>query len=567
MHIREPWCECFAVGSGGATAAPFEQHVLKWCHLSRFSNAEGEEYLRQRRLQLPFSFTTGEAVLYDTGPTVDVSQFQFNKVFTDGDSAKNVAPGSLLDSFLKQDETAYTNASNSPLPVDQVFMNSRALLSIPSDAWPENGAASVSGVVKEEAKQSMMAVIDNLESEDLCSVLRGLDADDTELAQWENALNRLNQSADHRSSVGAQLESIFTNDIFDYIDSILFKENGENLKGPHPSCFSQASRQSQEPSRQAAAGLGEPPSFPTPSPDCAYSPHSQQQGALSASAGSPRTFGNTRKRSHLPSDVGAVADASTAFRSCGRMHVGFPPEPSQHPRQILLRSQTELQPNGELLQSAVERQLVDILSPLVPCADVNVPISFSSPRVNNLPLQTYNRQLQEWQQSPQQTPQAGATQNGHGQMPAHHGLVPENSRLWPNSVPKLSPGQQGAPACSRAATHSACMFEQHFSSSPAGGDATALSGSSGLRCGDVHMDQSPPQASCYFQYRQSEPVVGTSAISQEDVSISPLSNPSTPSSTRHTFSIQQYFDCHRQTLVSHCGMQNNYKMNIKGANE
>lgn len=555
MRIRGRWCECLAVRSLVATAATCERRLLKSCPLSRFSNAEGEEYLRQRRLQLPFSFTTGEAVLYDTGPTVDVSQFQFNKAFADGDLAQNVAPGSLLDSFLKQDEAAYTNASNSPLPVDQVFMNSRALLSIPSDAWPENGAASVSGVGTEEAKQSVMAVIDGLESQDLCSVLRGLDADEAELTQWENALNRLNQSEDHRSGGGPQLESIFTSDIFDYIDSILFKENGENLNGTLPSCFPPAG-QPQEPFRQAAAGPAEPPSFPAPSPDCAYSPLSQQQGPLGASAGAAQAFTNTRKLSHLPSDLGAVPDVSVAFQSCGRMHVGFPPEPAQHPRQVLLQSQRESPSSGEVPQSAVDQQLVDVLSPLLPCGDVNVPVSFSSARVrNNLPLQTYNRQLQEWQQ----VPQAG---NGHGQMPAH-----QNSSLWPSDVPRLTPGQQGALACSRAAPQSACMFEQHFSSSPAGGDATTPSGASALRWGDVYMDQSPPQASCYFQYRHSEPVVGSSAISQEDVSISPLSHPSTPSSSEHAFSIQQYLDCHRQTLVSHCGMQNNYKMNIKGANE
>lgn len=525
--------------------------------MSRSSNAEGEEHLRQRRLQLPFSFTTGEAVLYDTGPTVDVSQFQFNKVFADGDLAQDVAPGSLLDSFLKQDETAYTNAPSSPLPVDQVFMNSRALLSIPSDGWSEHGAASASGVVKEEAKQSVMAVLDNLEEEDLRSVLRGLEADAAELTQWENALNRLNQSEDQRSGGGgSQLESIFTSDVFDYIDSILFKESGETLNGSRPGCFPPA-HHPQEPFRQTAAGLGGPPWFPAPSPDCAYSPHS-----LGASAGA--TLTNTRKLSHLPADVGAVPDASAAFQSCGRTHVGFPPEPPQHPRQVVLQPQREPPSNGEVLQSAVEQQLVDILSPLVPCGDVDVPISFSSAaRVkNNPPLQTYNRQLQEWQQMPQ----AGVTHNMHGHAPAHGGLMSGNSSLWLNNVPKLTPGQQGALACSR---ESACMFEQHFSSSPAGGggEATTLSGSSALRWGDVYMDQSPPQASCYFQYRPSEPVVGTSAIIQEDVSISPLSHPSTPSSAEHAFGVQPYLGCHRQTLASHCRTQNNYKMNVKGANE
>lgn len=537
-----------------ATVATFEQRVLKLCHWSYFSNAEGEEYLRQRRLQLPFSFTTGEAVLYDTGPTVDISQFQFNKMFTGGDMAKNVAPGSLLDSFLQQDETVYTNTSNSPLPVDQVFMNSRALLSIPSDTWPEKGAASVSGVVKVEAKQSMMTVINNLENGDLCSVLQNLDAEDSELTHWENALNRLSQSEDHANSVGSQLESIFMSDIFDYINSILFKENAENLNVKHPSCSSTVNHQ-QGPFNQMAAGLCEPLLFPTPSPDCAYSPHSQQQEtpSASASAESNQTFNNTRKLSHLPPGVEAVPpqltvpDASATFQSCGQLHVGFPTEPSQPSRQILLHPQTGLQSNGELLQSTVEQQLNDILSPLVPCADFKSP-ALNVPR-NNPPLQPYNQRVQEWQQSQQQMPQVGVKQNGQGQMPACPSIVSENASLWQNNVPILTPGQQGGLACSSASTQSSCMFEQHFSCIPTGGDVTTLSGSSGLRWADVYMDQSPPQGSCYFQYSHSEPVVGTSVISQEDARVSPLSHPSTAASSDPTFNIQHYLDYHRQTRI------------------
>lgn len=468
--------------------------------------------------------------------------------------AKNVAPGSLLDSFLKQDETLYTNTSNSPLPVDQVFMNSRALLSIPSDAWPENGAASVSGVVKVEAKQSMMAAINNLENGDLCSVLQSLDAEDSELTHWENALNRLSQSEDHANSVGSQLESIFTNDIFDYVNSILFKENAESLNGTHPSCISTVNHQ-QGPFNQMAAGLCEPLLFPTPGPDCAYSPHSQQQEAPSASANaeSNQTFNNTRKLSHLPPGVEAVPpqltvpDASATFQSCGQLQVGFPPEPSQPSRQILLHPQTGLQSNGELLQSTVEQQLIDILSPLVPCADFKSP-ALNVPK-NSPPLQPYSQRVQEWQQSQREMPQVGVKQNGQGQMPALHSIMSENASLWQNGVPKLTPGQQGGLACSRASTQSSCMFEQHFSCIPAGGDVTTLSGSSGLRWADVYMDQSPPQGSCYFQYSHSEPVVGTSVISQEDARVSPLSHPSTASSSDPASHIQHYLDYHRQTCV------------------
>lgn len=457
---------------------------------------------------------------------MDISQFQFNKMFADGDLARKVAPGSLLDSFLKQDETAYTSASSSPLPVDQVFVNSRALLSIASDAWSEHGDMSVTGVMKEEAKQSMMSVIHNLENGDLCSVLQNLDVDDSELMQWENALSRLSQSENH--CVASQLESLFTSDIFDCIDSILFKGNGENLNGAHPSLFDPQ----QEP---AAAGLCEPPWFPTPSPECTYPPCAPTQ-----------TFSNTRKLSHLAPGREAAPpqlagpQASATFQSCRQVHVGHPPEPSQQPRQMFVGAHTAPQPDGELQQSAVEPQLTDLFSPLVSCADFwspacNVPVCFSSECVKNSPpLQTCNRQVQEWQQRQLQVPPAGVKQNGHEQTPARHSLTSGGSGLWQSNGPRLTPGQQGGLARSRAAAQSSCMFAQRFSG------VAALSGPSGPRWAEVHMDQSPPQGSCYFQWGPSEPVVGSSAISQEDVSVSPLSRPATLPSAEHAFNIQPY---------------------------
>lgn len=522
--------------------------------LSPFSNAEGEEYLRQRRLELPFSSTTGEGVLYDMGPTMNISQVQFNKMFANEDVDKNVAPGSLLDSFLKQDEKAYTNVSSNPLPVDQVFLSSRSLLSIPSNTWTENGATSATGVVKEEAKQSMMAAMDSLKNEDLCSVLQDLDMDNSQLMQWENALNRLSQSD---SSVGSQLESILTSDIFDYIDSILFKEGEDNQNGAHLSCFSAAEHQ-QEPFNQAVAGLYEPPLFPTPSPECSHSPHTGQQEAPSSSelTGSTQTFNSMRKLSHpppgmeaIPSQLALVPNASATFQPCGQVHLGRP----QRSGQILSHPHAALGSNGDLLQSTVEQQLVDILSPLVPRADfkspaVNVPLSFSSACLSSSPQQTLHRQVQEWQQSQHQVPQAGIKQNRHEHMPGpRHGLVSESAGLWQSNVPKPTPGQQGGLACSRAATQSSCMFDQHCSCSPEGGAVTALSGSSRPRWGDVYMDQSPPQGSCYFQWSQSGPVVGTSANSEGEASAGPLSHPSSTSSTGHTFSTFHYSDRRTQT--------------------
>lgn len=617
--------------------------VLFFC----FSNSEGEECLRQRRLQLPFSFTTGEAVLYDTGPTVDVSQFQFNKMFNSNDMNKDVTPGSLVDCFLKQDETAYTQTVNPPLPVDQVFMDSRALLSIPSDAWQENGATSITGasvVVKEEAKQSVMTVIDNLEklaqNGDLCSVLQNLDVGDTELMEWEDAVNRLGQGEDRQNGVSSELDSILTNDIFDYIDTVLFKEKGENsLSGSSPSCLTAVNNHQQNPFTQAArlsaAGLCEPQLLQTPNPDCTYSQlngiYSHQQNAMNGQmitgqslTESAEIFNNTQRLSHQAPPIAqadtnlpplqqlqlqdifspsielpeltvldAPADgASAIFQSCGQAHMGCPQEISGQAQssQHLLCPQSNLQApamaaNGQLLQSSVKQPnnvapgVIDILPPLIPCNDFNssstpnIPVPFSTACLQrNPPLETHNHQAQQWPQSQQQMlPHAGIMQNGHELTPACHSQASESptfphAGLWPRSAPGLNHVQQGGLACGQAATQSSCMFDQHFSCTPAGGDIRALSGSAGLRGADVSLDQSPPQGSCYFQWSHSEPVVGTSAIDQENANISPLTAPSSMSSSERTFNIQHYLEGHRQRQVnmSHSGLDNftqqeNYK--------
>ncbi|XP_051721865.1 aryl hydrocarbon receptor 1a isoform X2 [Ctenopharyngodon idella] len=76
------------------------------------TDEEGEENLRKRAMMLPFSFTTGEAVLYDTNlprslgnttasdPTAPDNNTQLRTTGT-------VDPDSLLGSMLKQDESIY----------------------------------------------------------------------------------------------------------------------------------------------------------------------------------------------------------------------------------------------------------------------------------------------------------------------------------------------------------------------------------------------------------------------------------------------------------------------------
>ncbi|KAF1382921.1 hypothetical protein PFLUV_G00148840 [Perca fluviatilis] len=605
------------------------------------SNAEGEEYLHQRRLQLPFSFTAGEGILYNNDATVDVEQFQFNKMFSDVNKVKeDVTPRSLLDCFLSQDETAYMPRTvDTPLPMDQVFMDSQALVSIASDSWQDDGTTATTSepvVVKEEAKQSVMAVIDNLEqmaqNGDFCAALENLEVGDAELMEWNNALKRLSQDQDQQSNVRSELDSILTNDIFDYIDTVLFKEKGEDcLKGGPPSCLTAVHNNQQDPTAQAArlsaAGLGDPQLFQTPSPDRVYSPmnglYAHQQDAMTGPAIAGRSlveptqiFSGAQKLSHhgpliTPVDTNlpplqqlqlqdifspsielpelTVPDASGPFQSCGQAsisHMGRPQGTSaqtQSNRLLQCLQNNAHAPavaaNGPLLQSSVPQPnnvapgIIDMLPALIPCSDFNsastpnIPIPFASTCLQGSPsFETHNHQVQQWPQSHmQKLPHTGIVQNGHKLMPACHSLTPESQTfphaagLWPRDVSGLNATQQHAGLmCGQAATHSSCMFNQHFSSGPAGGDVLALSGPPGpLRGADASLDQSPSQGSCYFQWSHSEHVVGTSAINQENVNISPLTAPANMPATEHALNIQNYLEYQRHTQGERVSAESN----------
>ncbi|KAM6978387.1 aryl hydrocarbon receptor-like [Tautogolabrus adspersus] len=566
-------------------------------------NAEGEEYLRQRTLQLPFSFTTGEALLYNTGPTVDVNQFQFNKMFSSNDVNKEGAPSSLLDCFLRQDETAYTKTIDPPIPVDQVFMDTQALVSVPSDGWQDGRPVATTEnpvVVKEEAKQSVMAVIDNLEkmaqNSGFCEVLQDLDMEDAELMELENTLKSLSQEDLQQSNMSSELDSILTNDIFDYIDNVLFKEKGEDcLNGVPPACLT-AKNNKQDLFTEAAGGLCEPQLFQAQSPDQTYNllngVYAHQQNA------NTQLFNGTQKLSHLDppqsntnllpplqhlqlQDIYSpsielpeltLPDSSAPFQSCGQAsngHMNFSHGISAQtqPSQLLPCPQNSLQTpaNRLFLQSSLKHStnvapsVTDALPPLIPCNDFNssstpkIPMPFATACLQGSPpLGTHSQQLQQW---PQQQTHVGVMQKGHKQIPVCHSQTPESQTLpqaglWQGSAPGLNHAQQGGLACGQAATQSSCMFNQNFSSRPAGGDALSIAGSAGLRGVDGTLDQSPLQGSCYFQWSHSEPVVGTSAINQENINISPLTAPPNTSSSEQALNIQHYLDRHRPAQVN-----------------
>uniref|UniRef100_A0A8C7LH69 Aryl hydrocarbon receptor n=1 Tax=Oncorhynchus kisutch TaxID=8019 RepID=A0A8C7LH69_ONCKI len=143
------------------------------------SNNEGEEQLRQRRLQLPFNFATGEAVLYEVGLSLDVADVPTQ---SKGPKIRKMAeemaldPDSLLGSMLKQDQSVYMQVHGPYL-----------ILSC-------------------------------------CS----LDVDPTELKDWENTLLKMSSS---NCEMSEDLDDILNHDILSYVEEHLFKENG-GLKMP-----------------------------------------------------------------------------------------------------------------------------------------------------------------------------------------------------------------------------------------------------------------------------------------------------------------------------------------------
>ncbi|KFO90673.1 Aryl hydrocarbon receptor, partial [Buceros rhinoceros silvestris] len=84
------------------------------CIISRqraLSNEEGEEHLRKRNPQLPFSFITGEAVLYRNDLPEFLDSFQAKEELqTQANShlkQRSVDPNSLLGTLMKQDASIY----------------------------------------------------------------------------------------------------------------------------------------------------------------------------------------------------------------------------------------------------------------------------------------------------------------------------------------------------------------------------------------------------------------------------------------------------------------------------
>lgn len=200
------------------------------------TNEEGEEHLRQRKLQLPFNCATGEGVLYEVGPKLDMADIQNQNKGKKMCKTPSLNPDSLLGCMQKQDHRLkqdYNENSdpNSQFNLDKAFNDSHALLTIPGNTWQQSTPNTMAGIKEESVVKDMIETLQQIMGDsNLCDSLQELDVDSLELKEWESTLLRMNSDMD--------LNDIITNDILSYVEDALFKGNGiqlpEQLKGQGP---------------------------------------------------------------------------------------------------------------------------------------------------------------------------------------------------------------------------------------------------------------------------------------------------------------------------------------------
>ncbi|NXF24944.1 AHR protein, partial [Rhodinocichla rosea] len=148
------------------------------------SNEEGEEHLQKRNVQLPFSFATGEAVLYGNALPGFLDSFQAKEelqVQANSNSEQClVDPNSLLGAMMKQDASMYNS-----------HMDNVPQFSLPGFIPEPDGLTRNEDIssAKEESN-SLLVVVETLfeKSEVDGNVCQSLKVGSPELQQWEEAL-------------------------------------------------------------------------------------------------------------------------------------------------------------------------------------------------------------------------------------------------------------------------------------------------------------------------------------------------------------------------------------------
>ncbi|XP_066542503.1 aryl hydrocarbon receptor-like [Hoplias malabaricus] len=591
-------------------------------------NAEGEEHLRQRRLQLPFSLTTGVAILYDTFPSLDIMNPE-NTIkepsIQNGINQNALDPSSILASMQIQDKTIYQRPPEAELNVDDAFKDSWALFNVPSNTVQEEAVKE-----EEDAVVSMIDALEQLAQDgDICSALQQIEVDSTGLKEWENALLRM-ASESSSNEKALSLDEILSNDIFSYVEDALYKEMNKDsfpkLKTPTAAKTNQFGGQSghsgQYPAPMVNSGFTTGHSFGSRGivkPDLNkldFAMAKQETDSVLNAHGS--ALGNTKMGhgiagyqegtslknilNHL-SQTDLFTFGSKELYTPAQKYLGqqttsntfsiiptsgwepqqtvqngrkeniqtstvpscqFVPHPiNQTPQMHHLQNgfHQSSQPtmhNGNKMVLGAENHS-PFLSTYKNC--VSSSVRSSCTHLPNFPQQSQMQPSQQLQQSLPEQPCPGLVPESYQNVeaaafPLTHLLPqcsPSSSNECSNSPDNVYLSPVDRLATNHCSPRSSCMFESHSPLTNADQlhpQAQAVTITSCCKNATLN-NQSPPQASCYFQWMPNEPVVGTSSIPQEDACISPPSchmvADITPSNGQSIF--QQYHGCNGQTQV------------------
>lgn len=148
-------------------------------------------------------------------------------------------PSSLLSSMLKQDESVYqpNNNPNSQFCLEKAFRDSHALLNVPGKSCV-GAERSTLGIKEESTAQEIIGSLQQIFGDNsMTGTLEELTLDQEELKEWENALLRMNSLSSTEMSI--EINDILANDIFSYVEDVLFKECSPNMNDQLPQCLSE----------------------------------------------------------------------------------------------------------------------------------------------------------------------------------------------------------------------------------------------------------------------------------------------------------------------------------------
>ncbi|XP_051550079.1 aryl hydrocarbon receptor-like [Myxocyprinus asiaticus] len=216
---------------------------------------EGGEHLKKRSMNLPFTFATGEALLYQTSyPFPGFSDNlqgkgksnKTKKSKVDKDSKDDLDPNSLLGAMMRQDKTVYVcqpaveprMSFHSSLFSEQGETSSFSS-SAENDSWnPVQNGVVANSKQEPSSFDPLLATLDSLslENEENCSNSElfnalenlGLNAEDLELLLLDERMIQVEMEPDYIPSLN---DILTNNEIISYVHDLLENRNEDGPSG------------------------------------------------------------------------------------------------------------------------------------------------------------------------------------------------------------------------------------------------------------------------------------------------------------------------------------------------